>query len=311
MDQAALPLIRPENLLFSLHVVLDHFIGSIQNRLGRTVVLLQLDDRSFRKIFFVVQNIVDICAAKFVDRLIIVADDTQVAVFVRQQTNQLKLRRVGILILIHHNVQKTLLIILQHFRARLKQLYGFDNQVVEIECIVFFQGSLIFLINGSDFLLGKISHRRERIFRRGNQLILCGRNCGHQAPFLINLRINLQLFADLFDDVFAVVRIVNRKIRRIAEMVDVTSQNPHAGGVKRRNPDLFRAVPDQIIHSFTHLPGSFIRKRNRQNIPRFYAFVLNQIGNTVRQHSGLSASSARQNQHRSLCFKNSFPLSVI
>ena len=146
------------------------------------------------------------------------------------------------------------------------------------------------MINGRDFLLGKISHRGERIFRRGNQLVLCGRNCGHQAPFLINLRINLQLFADLFDDVLAVIRIVNRKICRIAEVVDVTSQNPHAGGVKRRNPDLFRAVPDQIVHSFTHLPGSFIGKGDRQNIPRLYAFVLNQIGNTVRQHPGLSAS---------------------
>ena len=35
-------------------------------------------------------------------------------VFIRQQTDQLKLRRVGILILIHHNVQKTLLIVRKH-----------------------------------------------------------------------------------------------------------------------------------------------------------------------------------------------------
>ena len=311
MDQAALTLICPENLLFPFYVVLDHLVGSIQNRLGRTVVLLQLDDRSFRKIFFIVQNIVDVGTPELVDRLIVITYNTKIAVFIRQQTDQLKLRRVGILILIHHNVQKTLLIVRKHLWTGFEQLYGFDNQVIKIECIVLFQSCLIFLINGRDFLLGKISHRGERIFRRGNQLVLCGRNCGHQAPFLINLRINLQLFADLFDDVLAVIRIVNRKICRIAEVVDVTSQNPHAGGVKRRNPDLFRAVPDQIVHSFTHLPGSFIGKGDRQNIPRLYAFVLNQIGNTVRQHPGLSASRSRQNQHRSLCFKNSFPLSVI
>ena len=77
MDQAAFTLICPENLLFPFYVVLDHLVGSIQNRLGRTVVLLQLDDRSFRKIFFIVQNIVDVGTPELVDRLIVITYNTK------------------------------------------------------------------------------------------------------------------------------------------------------------------------------------------------------------------------------------------
>ena len=83
------------------------------------------------------ENILDIGTAEFVNGLVIVTYYTEIAVFTRQQTHQLKLSRIGVLIFIHHNVTETVLIIFQHFRIIAEQFHRFHDQIIKIQCIIF------------------------------------------------------------------------------------------------------------------------------------------------------------------------------
>ncbi len=85
---------------------------------------------------FKIQNIVDIRSPELVDRLIVITYNTKIAVFVRQQTDQLKLCRVGILILIHHNIAETILIRGKHLFVQFEQFHGFHDQIIKIQCII-------------------------------------------------------------------------------------------------------------------------------------------------------------------------------
>ena len=129
-------IIRPKCLILTPLIVMDHTVGSIQNRLGRTIILLQLDHLCIRKCFFKIKNVVDIRTSELVNRLIIITDHTEISVLCRQQTDKLELNRVRILILIHHNVLKTILVIIQYFRIGFEKFNSFEKQIVKIQRII-------------------------------------------------------------------------------------------------------------------------------------------------------------------------------
>ena len=127
----------PESLVLPPLVIADHCIGRIQNMTGGTVILLQLNDFCPRKCTFKIQDIADVGTTELINRLVIIAYHAEVFIFSGQKLNQTKLRRVGILVLIHHDIAETLLIIFQHIRIRLEQIHGFKNKIIEIQCIIF------------------------------------------------------------------------------------------------------------------------------------------------------------------------------
>ena len=61
--------------------------------------------------FFKVQDIINIRTAELIDRLVIITNDTQVLILSCKNTDQFKLCRIRILILVHHNIAKTFLIV--------------------------------------------------------------------------------------------------------------------------------------------------------------------------------------------------------
>ena len=61
--------------------------------------------------FFKVQNVVDIRAAELINRLVIITDHAKVLVLACQRAHQFELRRIRILVLIHHDVAEALLIV--------------------------------------------------------------------------------------------------------------------------------------------------------------------------------------------------------
>ena len=64
-----------------------------------------------------VQDILDIGPSELVNRLIIITHHAKIAVFGSQEAYQLKLGRIGILILIYHDITKPFLIIFQYIRV--------------------------------------------------------------------------------------------------------------------------------------------------------------------------------------------------
>ena len=120
IDQVTLRILCPQAFCFSSLVIRNHFICRIQNILRGTVILLQFNDLRIREYMLKTQNIFNIRPAEFVDRLVIIADNAEIAVFCRQKAHKAELNRVGILILIDHDIAELLLIIVEHFRELLE-----------------------------------------------------------------------------------------------------------------------------------------------------------------------------------------------
>ena len=116
----------------------DDSVCSIQNVLCRTVILFQFDDCGIFKVLLKIQNIFDICPTELINRLVIITNYAEIPIFICQDTHQLELRRVCILIFIHHDITKTILIVFQHIRTGTEQFHSLHDQIVKIHGIVSF-----------------------------------------------------------------------------------------------------------------------------------------------------------------------------
>ena len=176
MYPAACSFFRPEGFFLTASVVTDHRVGRIQDVLGGSVVLFQLNHLCIGIYLLVVQNITDIGTAEFVDGLVIITYHTQIAITVRQQTDQFELRCIGILVLIHHDIFETFLIIIKYFRAAFEQFHSLYNNIIKIQCITLFQGLLILSVDLGDHGFLVISHGFYFKFPHIHQLVLGGGN---------------------------------------------------------------------------------------------------------------------------------------
>ena len=83
---------RPEIFSLALEIVFHHRAGDVENRLRRTIVLFEPDGLRAWEMLFEVKNVADVGAAPLVDRLIFVADDTDVLLFLREKTDERELQ---------------------------------------------------------------------------------------------------------------------------------------------------------------------------------------------------------------------------
>ena len=151
----------PECLVLPPYIVMNHRIGRIQNIGSRTIILLQFDDRRIWKLTFKIQNILNIGSPELVDGLVVVPHDTQIPILGRQNPDQMELYCIRVLILVHHNIAKPLLVVIQHIRLSLKQLYCPHQKVIKIQSIVRPKLLFVFQIYFSNLLFGEITLRLQ------------------------------------------------------------------------------------------------------------------------------------------------------
>ena len=89
--------------VFTVLVLTDDARRRIEDDLCRTVVAFELDDPGLGKIGLEIENVAEVGSPPFVDRLIRIADDAQVAVDIGEMADQQVLRPVGILIFVDHD----------------------------------------------------------------------------------------------------------------------------------------------------------------------------------------------------------------
>ena len=94
---------------------------------GRAVIALQPDDFRTRKIGLEAQDVIDLGAAPAIDRLIVVANATEILTSLREQPQPQILNRVGVLIFIDEHIAKPFLISLQDFWIFAEKSHGFEQ----------------------------------------------------------------------------------------------------------------------------------------------------------------------------------------
>ena len=148
-------LVRPQRFVFAAGIVADHGVRGVKNILCGPVILFQLYNKSVGIDLFKIQNVADISSPESVDGLIVVADDAQISVFAGKEPYKFKLRVIGVLILVHHDIAETVLIDSQNFIMGVEQFNSQHEKIVKVNCVVFAEPLLIFVIRVRDPLAAK------------------------------------------------------------------------------------------------------------------------------------------------------------
>ena len=306
-DQVALVVVGPERLGLAAEVVFDHLVGGVQDAAGGAVVLLELDHLRVGIGLLKIQYIADVGAAEAVNGLVVITDDTEIVlgfaliVDMRcQQTDQLKLCRVRVLVLIHENMLKTVLIIGQSLVVGAEHLHGLHQQVVKIKRVVLAQEFLVFRVCPCDVGVGLAADVRGAEVLGTNQLVL---RLGDRGKHLLRrelLDINVEMPQNIPHGALLIVRVIDHKILFVSETGAEPAEHAHARGVEGADPDVVKFIVEESGNTFLHLVGGLVCKCDRKNTVGAYAALTDQVRDAVRDHPGLARACACKDEKRPL-----------
>lgn len=116
------------NLTF---ILFDQTIGSTDNGLRRTIILLQFKDFRVRINLREIKDIINIRSTERVNTLRIIAYHTNTLIFFRQLEYDAMLGIIRILILVHQHITELLPITGQHFRKVAEQNIRIHQQIIK------------------------------------------------------------------------------------------------------------------------------------------------------------------------------------
>lgn len=281
LDRLPFPLIGPQLFRFAAGILVDDIVRGIQNIRGRTVILLEEDDRRFWIVLLEVQNIRNVGAAPTVNRLVTVSHDANMMMLVRQHAAQHVLRPVRILVLVDMDIFEFVLIKIEHLRLFLEQLDRRHNKIVEIKRVIALEPLLVLRIDLRYDALEVVADVLLKPLRR-EQLVLRAADGRLDGAGLEFFSIKIQVLHAAPDDRELVSRVQDGEVRREADALDVPAQDAHAHGVERRHPDVAAFRANELRDPLLHLAGRLVRERNREDGPRRSLALRDEISDPMR-----------------------------
>ena len=270
-DQNLIPrsVLRPQRLALAAHVVADHLVGSVQDILGRAVILLQADDTGTLILRLKAENVFNIGTPETVDALVIVSHHADVAVSSGQKAGQQILEMVGVLVFVDQHIAELALVVFPGRFVTLQQANRVQNDVIEVQCIGILQlfGVKFIYFTNTDSTPVPVVLRLLRELFRSHHLIL-GR--GHDRQDLPDGKcflIQAQILQNRLDDALAVIGIVDGEIPGEAQLVNVPAQDTHTGRVEGGCPDIPGLLPQHPLQTLLQLIGSLVGKGDGQHLP--------------------------------------------
>ena len=309
-DLGAVAGLAPEPLGLAALVVADHRVGGVEDRLGGAVVLLEQDRGGVREVLLEVHDVADVGAAERVDRLVRVTDHHQLGgldplaagagllhLVGAELVDEGVLRVVGVLVLVDEHVAEAAAVDLAHLRERLEQVHRGHDQVVEVERVGVAQPPLVELVGGGVRLLDVVAGVLLGLVGVAELVLLVG-DPVEDRPRLVALRVEVEVLADQRHQPLGVGGVVDREARLEPELVDLLAEDPHAGGVERRDPHDPGALADQVLDPLLHLGGGLVGEGDRQDRAGMGLALLDQPGDPAGQHPGLAGAGAGHDQQR-------------
>ena len=142
-DRFPVAALAPEPLGGASRVVGDDGVGSIQNLVGRAVVLIEHDDPRIWIVLLEVVDVANVRSSPAIDALVAIAHHAQISMLRREPPNQDVLGAVRVLVLVDEDVAKPLLVLGQHVGESPKQLDRDHQEIVEVHRRRFEQPLLI------------------------------------------------------------------------------------------------------------------------------------------------------------------------
>ena len=218
---------------------------------------------------------------------------------------QLVLRGIGVLELVHQDVAKASSVSLQDVVALLEQLADPDDQVAEIDGVRRLQRRLVAPVHFKPGLPGYVVVRYAHIG-------------GEQAGVLpaIDAREMLARGADVEPEIAGrpfclrqLIRIVvNGEAPGEAESFGLAPEDPRTCRMKRRDPQALRVRANQLLYPLAKLSRGLVRERDRQDLGRPGKALAEQVRDPVREHAGLPGAGARQDEQGTFAVADRFEL---
>ena len=284
-------------------VVPDHAVGQVEDRGGRAVVLLELDDPHIRPTPLEGIDVADFGATKTVDGLVVVTDDADKGMGTDQLLQEGELAGVGVLVLVDQDHLVAAMGPVRHLRIG-KQLGRFQDQVGEIDVSGTVQGLLVALVE-----LGKLGITTPTDHGRGNALVLQQPD----LPALLPQDFRILVGEGLFQQLEAIAVVVDGKTRGKAGLVGKTAEHESPETVEGPDGGMgvrFR-IPDHLQHTLLHLPGRLVGECHRKDLERGNAELPDRIGDLGGDHPCLSGTRARKHEQRMVEFQYRFLLGAV
>ena len=149
-DWFALDVVGVERLRLSLFVVGDEAVGGGEDVFGAAEILAEVDDAGAWVVFFEVEDVFDVRAAPFVDRLVRIADDTEIRIVFGEAPGDGVLRLVGVLIFVDQDVLEAGVEFAAEFLVVVEGECGPEEEIVEVEGVRVAHLLLVDRIDASD-----------------------------------------------------------------------------------------------------------------------------------------------------------------
>ena len=311
------------------------------------VILFKPDHAAVSELLFKGEDVFDRCAAKFIDALIVIPDDTDIAPTAGNERGKEKLQMVGILILVYENILKPTLPVTPDLLVLAQKLDGVEKQIVKIHRARRKQAAHILNIDLPYTDPAEISalFGAPEILACIDPGVFGAADLGKDGFIRETLLVQIQISDDLLGKTLTVGSIVDRKAARKAELLRIASKHADAGGMEGTRPDVLRLFAQHTPKALLEFPCRLIGKGDGKNTPwrhgiergRFFCLlaaaqeclehllirtgrqplavggtaVPKQVRDPVDQHRRLSASRSGQDQQRAFCGKHRLALHVI
>ena len=266
------------------------------------VVPLQTEHMAVGIVFLEVQYVLYLGAAERVDGLAVVAHDADVAVRLREFLEYQVLGVVGVLVLVHHDIQKALGNGLQGVLVVAQQDVHVQQDVVEVHDPRFLELLLIELvevaqtrlagvrIGDQQFAVGAVAGHRHEV-------VLGHRDAGQHLAGLVHLVVELKLLDAGLHRALGIGRVIDHETLGIAEKRGILPQEADEHRMEGAHHEPAGApAADHRLYSLLHLAGRLLGEGQREYPGRIRSFG-EQEGYPARQHPGLSGTGSGDYEH--------------
>ena len=293
---------RTEGFRVLFRVAGDGGVRQFEDGCIRSVIPFELDHMRLRIPLRKIHDVAVVGTAPGVDALIIVADDAQVAMLFREQIDELRLKRIRILILIDKHVAEALLIKPERGGILEKEAQHIDEQIVEIHRAELVLRRIVAPHDVQQFLRRRpqVADLVRQIFRNGDAPVdRAGKQRQHNLA-LGEILDGMPGFADAAGHQQALIfGIENREIGRITDGGGVVPQNPVGDAVEGTAPKRGGTPASDDIGAREHFARRPVRKRQEQQFARLIA-ALQQMNDAIDERARLPGSGGGKDEQRTV-----------
>ena len=286
--------VRPQLLAEPRGIARDQAIGSVEDRAGGSVVLLQPHDLAAGKIRRQPHHVLDAGTAPGVHALVVITHREQHTRRSGQCAQPAVLQRVGVLELVDEDVAEAAPVVHLDLLHVARQLVGAQQQLGKVDHALTLAGRLVGGVDAHELALRVVAFVGE-VLRSARLLLLRIDPARHglRRPLVVR---QVQSLEHALDQSYLVVGVENLEVLRQIGFAIVHAQHAMRDAVERAHPHR----PDRHIHQLldarTHLRRRLVGEGDRENRQRRDALRRNQPGHAVRQHPRLAGPGPGEHQ---------------